>query len=292
MSLTSHLDIKDDPIRLFLRERFPHTKPLITALRAAIAGVETTRPQGTVPWSLIGMAIDRRIRGYFAPVDFQGIAGTGIQWLWRKGGWDLRMIVGGELEEWAAGLGSPGRRLDRAEEERLCRFCLMLAMFEAVFRSGEAPQPLRAVDPDALTTEAFLAIPEQPWVDDLCQLSWAFYEVSADRLGSPVILNPVFAGSSDVGGADADLVLEGCLLEIKTALDLKRSRPEWFYQLLGYVLLDYEDAHKITDLGFYLARQATYVRWPLEDFLETMAGGEAASRAALRSTFRRVTQRS
>ena len=53
-------------------------------------------------------------------------------------------------------------------------------------------------------------------VADLCALSWAFHDRFADLLGRRAAFNPSFAGSRDVGGADADLILDGCLIDIKT----------------------------------------------------------------------------
>lgn len=46
--------------------------------------------------------------------------------------------------------------------------------------------------------------------------------------------------SSLIGSADADFLVDGCLVEVKTT---KRpaSRREDLYQLLGYALLDFEN---------------------------------------------------
>jgi hypothetical protein len=45
------------------------------------------------------------------------------------------------------------------------------------------------------------------------------------------------------------------------------------YQLLGYVLLDYEDAHAIDSVAVYLSRQALVIRWPLDELLKTLLEG-------------------
>lgn len=49
MSVTSRLDRANDPIRIFMRERFPNTGTTFKQIRAAIDGAETLRPSGPVP---------------------------------------------------------------------------------------------------------------------------------------------------------------------------------------------------------------------------------------------------
>ncbi len=102
------------------------------------------------------------------------------------------MDLSEQLEERSIEISSVGRRLERSDEEWLCRFCVVLAMFEVVDRSGILPAELMLLDPNATTTEAFLAGIPQEWVDDMCQMSWAFYDASAKLLKHPTILSPSF----------------------------------------------------------------------------------------------------
>jgi len=75
------------------------------------------------------------------------------------------------------------------------------------------------------------------------------------------VLNPRFGEASElVGGADADLLLDGSLIEIKTT-KLFEVKREWFDQLLGYYLLSRLDGiegvdqrHRVTRLGIYFSR--------------------------------------
>src|SRR5262249_21359892 len=107
----------------------------------------------------------------------------------------------------------------------------------------------------------------------------------------PAVLNPTFEGSPDVGGADADLILGDCLVEIKTTLNPCWNR-DWLYQLLGYVLLDYADHYQIRSIAIYLARQETIVRWPLKDVLTKTADGRALSLDQLRMSLKEVLRQS
>ena len=86
------------------------------------------------------------------------------------------------------------------------------------------------------------------------KLSWKFYDDYNYLIALPHTLNPTFEGSRDVGGADADLVVNGTLIDIKTTVR-PEIKPDWIRQLLGYVLLDYSVRHQIKAIGLYMARQ-------------------------------------
>ncbi len=55
------------------------------------------------------------------------------------------------------------------------------------------------------------------------------------------VANPPFSLSWKLGGADADLILDGCLLDIKVT-KAPAMRREVAYQLIGYLLADTNDA--------------------------------------------------
>ena len=105
----------------------------------------------------------------------------------------------------------------------------------------------------------------------ICPLAQLFLDAFGDRFGRPAVLNPVFAQSSAVGGADADLISDGMLLEIKTTIN-PRIDGAWIRQLLGYLLLDTAGEFEVTSLGLYLARQGRLLVWPLPDALDSIAG--------------------
>lgn len=103
-------------------------------------------------------------------------------------------------------------------------------------------------------------------------LSWAFYDRHSELLSKPAVLNPTFDGSRDVGGADADLIVDGCLIDIKTTINPRLS-AKWLYQLLGYTLLDYSDRYLIREVAIYFARQQQLIKWPLDALVSNLAGG-------------------
>ena len=90
-------------------------------------------------------------------------------------------------------------------------------------------------------------------------------------------LNPKFgAASMLVGGADADLVLDGCLIDIKTT-KYPRLDPRDFYQLIGYYLLygfdgiDCSDSkttgHEINSLAIYFSRFGYLWKFSVDEVL-------------------------
>ena len=81
---------------------------------------------------------------------------------------------------------------------------------------------------------------KEPSKEDVADLHALWETMEGGDLGrfrSPLSLNPEFGEASDlVGGADADLIAGGDLVEIKT-VKLPRFKQKYFNQLAGYALL-------------------------------------------------------
>ena len=60
------------------------------------------------------------------------------------------------------------------------------------------------------------------------------------------------------------------------------------HQLVGYVLLDYEGEHPITEAGFYLSRQGTLERLRLSELLGELSGDPDVDLTEARGAFRQV----
>lgn len=88
------------------------------------------------------------------------------------------------------------------------------------------------------------------------------------------VLNPTFGEASTlVGGADADLVIENALIDIKTTKHLKLERKD-FHQLIGYYLLfrlsgldDVPTVPDIERLGIYFSRHGKLVTFPVKSII-------------------------
>jgi hypothetical protein len=103
---------------------------------------------------------------------------------------------------------------------------------------------------------------------------------------SPAVLNPTFAGSIELGGADADLILGNTLIDIKTTKKGKPNRPQ-YWQIVGYALADYTNEYGIERVGFYYARYGALVTWTLDDLLHRLAA-KPVDIAHLRSDFKQL----
>ena len=328
MSLTTLLSDRDSSARRFLERLFPHTRPLASEQNKRLASYETIRPTGTLAphtHAMLGRAIDYRLRFYFPSTSVEElVAWRGASRVmdsphrledndlpWEADVEFFQEHEGGEVVAARTGLTLPdgvvhdffdslkdflstqrpaGRRLCHGEEELLARYCVVLSCFEQIARSGPHPNDLVCADGPKTTASELFSIVKDEWAGDICTMSWLFYDRYQSLLSSQAILNPTFAGSADVGGADADLILDGCLVEIKATVDPKLTK-KWLYQLLGYSFLDYEDALGIRELGIYFARQGVMLRWPLQELIDRLSDGWAPPLRELREQFQELVDK-
>ena len=301
MSLTSELDRKESPVRRFLRETFPHTRGPLAACREALREpLVADLPAGVHPsaYGQIGTATDYRIRYHFAITPWREfVAGRGARLLAkaaliREDSTLTHACVAGffrALDLAVAAIAPQRRRPDEAEERDLGRFCLVLAAFELAVRNPRAWPPPYFGDARPDSAPELLALVPDDWVEDAAALGSAFAERYPAWHGTGAVLNPTFAGSRDIGGADADLITDGCLWEIKTTKG-RGAQGEWLHQLLGYVLLDYEDEHAIDRVGLLLPRQDTKVSWPVRELIAELSGRDDLDLPILRERFGRVCE--
>lgn len=106
--------------------------------------------------------------------------------------------------------------------------------------------------------------------------------------GEPFESNPAFVGSMLIGGADGDWLAGETLVDCKVYGELTVPKlRDFLRQLLGYVMLDLDDALKIRSVSVWLPRQATIRVWSLESLL----GGDPESLLpALREGFVKSTR--
>ena len=317
MSLTSLLGNRNSNVRAFFEERFPGTRKVTGEVNALLRGVETIRPVKNVTWTTMGIAFDYRMRYHFAVTPYQELvawngalkvsdseimvsvdedAWVGVKALLRipplaPGDPSLSKETiesfFGSLDETLSEIQPAGRMLNREKEELLLRYCVVLAHFDACFRAKPSPtSPLFSIGKKP-TVDDLLNLAEPHWIDDLRVLTQGMVNKFDLAAFGNVVLNPTFSGSSDVGGADADLILDGCLIEIKTTIRASIEKMH-VYQLLGYVLLEYYDDYKLENAGFYMARQCQLVTWPIKEILERLMPDKPPALTELRREFREV----
>jgi hypothetical protein len=122
-------------------------------------------------------------------------------------------------------------------------------------------------------------------VKDLMKLSVGFYRKNKTLLKnfSVARIGETLPGSKDVGGADFDIIVDGCLFEIKTTIKPKISTSN-LRQLIGYFLLDYTDEFKMRTAAIHLTRQGHTESFDIKrDLLRTKK-----SIKAVRESFRQL----
>ncbi|MFD4169719.1 hypothetical protein ACFWQ1_22630 [Streptomyces albidoflavus] len=291
MSLTSGLASPRTPLRQFLdRELSAGPKPLRESFRAQhrndallLPGPGVGTEAGTV-----GTAIDQRLRLAFtaaAPLDLATAFGIKLTSEIPRIGHQLRTIG----EELAARLTETVYRLrlddrdasiERAhdEERDLARLLLVAAWFQVLARTpiGFAHTPLACSiwkDAEGFTLPRLLELPHDDLVADVVAQLYQAAEgpllaLRARTTPQDCTGGPTFAGADIT--ADADLVIDGLLLDVKSTRHPHHLPKSTAWQLLGYLLLDTHDRYCIDSLGLYLTRSGTLVSWPVEEYLDLL----------------------
>lgn len=168
---------------------------------------------------------------------------------------------------------------DGTEEDR-DRLSIVLAWCESFYRAGvytvvegslgkqlrkvaSGADLLEAIDPLMLSDLAALRAGATDQIEDWSQV------IGAGMRFEP---NPSFSGSGMVGGADADWMIGDTLIDCKSTEQL--TNPwirDMLFQLLGYALLDFDDALRIRQLAIWLPRRRALQTWSLDRILERPA---------------------
>lgn len=139
--------------------------------------------------------------------------------------------------------------------ENFLPFCIVLAKMDSEFRCG-----IKIPDDELFTFDT-------KDIKDLKHLV-ALVDIKQFKAKEKCMLNPTFGKSSqDIGGADADLIIDDMLIDIKTIKNLEFT-AEMFRQLMGYYLLHLREGRIFGDikyLGIYFSRFG--VLWKFEPAL-------------------------
>jgi hypothetical protein len=280
-SLTDHLSSTDSPVRKFIDTQFPHLEEMSKQINLSLNQFQKVTLKvypKNVLYMLAGTAMDYRVRAYFsnAPHTSSAIK-NGLRFLsaigffqsnseptvrnpWFKS--TKRSIVrsiGEELifsfESFVRKLRPKRRLLGVSNEEQLCRYCILFALID-FFRRHTPGAFEKLMEIGNVDTNRMLRAVDKRVVSDLMALSASFYRKNKKLLQSfsKVHLGQPLAGSKDVGGADFDIVVDGCLFENKTTVKPKITTG-FLRQIIGYFLLDYTDEFKMRRAVIYLTRQ-------------------------------------
>lgn len=273
-NLTSAIDDKACPLRVYIDRRFPNAADLQLEYRESCGWLAVEGGQAN-PGTL-GAAFDPMLRFALDPSYVPHLATRAFL------GWTspevLRAI--GEVAGPASSAAS-----DEMDIEPLARSAWALALWTEIYRAGLLPgSPLvQLLALGQVTGEALLSLAPNDAVRQLREL----YGLAEERLIPTVLparrlyLGPTFDAST-LCAADADVIHDGVLLEVKTRLGYVTNRRTGsrrdslarkdLYQLICYLLFDHSDTYGIRSLALYSARYGHLDVWPLEGVLDVMAG--------------------
>ncbi len=134
-----------------------------------------------------------------------------------------------------------------------------LAQIDPVYRAGYEDQNLGEID-KLITQE----------LEELLSL----IDKNKFTAKNSCSLNPTFGlASIEIGGADADFIIDNCLIDIKTTKYAQLKRDN-FNQLIGYYILseieqsEYKKGTKLDSLGIYFSRHGVLYTFPIAPLLK------------------------
>lgn len=292
MSLTSGIHCPRTPLRRFLdRELSAGAHPLRRSFRARDRSCQVLMPGPGVGTEAgnVGTAIDYRLRLAFTtaePVDH--VARLGILLISPFGSEaavrmrEVAEELAARLEETVDRLQLDNRELpmDRAqdEEEDLARLLIAATWYQVKYPTsiGFAFTPLAIAtheDPGAFTLERLLQLPHSDMVADVVTQLYKAADGPLNDLRTRTRsedCTPAPTFPTDRIAADADLAVDGLLLDFKSTRYTRTLSQAEAWQLTGYLLLDTDDRYRIDTLGLYLSRSGTPASWPVEEYLDLL----------------------
>ena len=229
---------------------------------------------------MVGTAFDYRLRFHLAPCrskEFVAWKGASLLTRLEPSADNAVSRFFSHLDTLTSRLSPAGQVLNDKDEALLSTYCVVLAQFESIFRTrgGWVPHlPSESTVDAGPEAESLLQLAPVAVVDEVVNLSRSASDAMSPLIsyvanGSlPYYSNPVFAGSSAVGGVDADFIVAGTIFELKTTKTLNATAVcNALLQMLGYSLLDYDDEFEIRRIGVYFARHAWVSAWPLWELI-------------------------
>jgi len=264
MSLTTFLNNKD--VRARFSEEFP--KPKFGLKK------ETLAPPATKHYSLIGTAFDYLMRFYIKnlnpkAITKEWIAELSLDWMSVMSFAPKKHSIPTDIDDTL--LEKANRMLSQAKttysdyiksgemNEELMKCTILLAQLDIYFRAGIIDEDFGIIDDgDVSDLRRLISIinPDSFKAKELC------------------LLNPTFGEASELmQGADADLVIDSVLIDIKTTTRLEFKRDH-FNELIGYYTLykiggipDAPVELKIEKLGIYYSRHGELYTFPVTDVI-------------------------
>lgn len=237
MSLTRHLADPSSPIHKWFARRLPHTAPVVAEAHRTLRGTAVAPALAATATDprLAGTTLDLLVRATLAPRGWSAGPTIGALQLLGKGIDGAPEVARAACERLQALAPAQLAATDDAWHE-VAVLCVLLARFEQAGRSGHATEwsavRLRSV---ATSLDAYIAteLIDDADVGDTLAAAPAIADDHADlRAAKPLWLGPTFALSGALGGADADIIAGGVLLDFKAATTRRIVRGSGLWHLL------------------------------------------------------------
>lgn len=111
-----------------------------------------------------------------------------------------------------------------------------------------------------------------PTAEDVGGIVSSFKHVLSDHKGKPLTANPCLASGGEVGGADANLIVEYTLWDIRTTAKANPLSLDSIVQQVGYYLLDFENKYQLDKICWYYTRQQSVFEHPIAPLLGESKG--------------------
>ena len=312
MSLTSELESKNSWVNRFFKDHFAKVVDFTKREGPVVRALPTIVPTTSVGAGAmrLGTGFDHRLRLYLGakPAHSSVIDGgiglmqiLSLDTLYASAGQTSnnlgRELTANERTAWADSLRALISEIPDQPENFLARISIILAEIDNGFRSGgswsegmaKVAREIAVRDEPSQWTDIvrYVSDEEATEIEALAELAKKTFD--REKIGTPVF-GPTFVGSSCVGGADADLIIDGCLYDVKTSINPRQKLPSTIRQILGYAVLDWDDEYAIERIGLYLSRQGKAISWSVDEIVESAASNPRITLDGLRREFRSCAQ--
>lgn len=281
MSLIDRLGDTSSTLGGFLSGRLPYASALSAELATSLEVLPTLRPAEDAPHVLLAKAILYRVRFHLAAPPTRTLPA-----------WQFALRLGlspgiqdtsifeelfDRLDTFLERIEPAGRRLELRNEEKLTRYCLVLARLETLGRTlaeaGRWPPGAAELVTDLRTDSALDGLPPE-WVRDVETVSRNFHATRYLLSSHEVDILPQLEGDDAAGAEEDDLISGKRLVAVHTTTH--PAVPEaWIQRLVCRALLDLDDARGLESVAIYLSRQGHLISWRLDELVHRLGAGEA-----------------
>jgi hypothetical protein len=275
MSLTSELRNPDSLISVWLREsmRPAAVQAIVGNFNSILARKSPIVINGVDP-AIVGTAFDYMFRWMINPLQTHKLVAMQGAYL------ADRYFTAKYHHSAAEATVSQIVDLGNANLDLRPQCSVVLAWFEGIFRGGRHLDKIESIYQQKDAQSLLNTVPKSEALD-ISKLAETILSVWGSRINQPYVPNPTFAGSVDVGGADADWILGDTLYDCKTSRKRNPFDVQHFLQIVGYVLLDYDNTYNIQQVGWYFARQQIILEMPINRIFRDLTKSRESLRKCL-----------